>query len=92
MRRSRVRGLAARFESRLRPQFKRRAEEVGRLLPELCVHGLVHDNFDRALRGPLGAGAPLSAASIARLKAGALLAVDCDISALHSHLIHISRC
>ena len=67
--RPRVRGLDARFESRLLPLFKRRTEEVGRLLPELYLHGLAHGDFDLALRGLLGAGAPLSAASIARLKA-----------------------
>jgi len=70
VRRPRVRGLEARFESRLLPLFKRRTEEVGRLLPELYLHGLAHGDFDLALRGLLGAGAPLSAASIARLKAG----------------------
>ena len=70
VRRPRVRGLDARFESRLLPLFKRRTEEVGRLLPELYLHGLAHGDFDRALRGLLGTAAPLSAASIARLKAG----------------------
>ncbi len=69
VRRPRVRGLDARFESRLLPLFKRRTEEVGRLLPELYLHGLAHGDFDLALRGLLGTGAPLSAASIARLKA-----------------------
>ncbi len=68
VRRPRVRGLEARFESRLLPLFKRRTEEVGRLLPELYLHGLAHGDFDLALRGLLGTGAPLSAASIARLK------------------------
>jgi putative transposase len=68
VRRPRVRGLEARFESRLLPLFKRRTEEVGRLLPELYLHGLAHGDFDLALRGLLGAAAPLSAASIARLK------------------------
>ena len=69
VRRPRVRGLDARFESRLLPLFKRRTEEVGQLLPELYLHGLAHGDFDLALRGLLGTGAPLSAASIARLKA-----------------------
>ena len=53
-RRPRVRGLEERFESRLLPLFKRRTEEVGRLLPELYLHGLAHGDFDRALRGLLG--------------------------------------
>jgi putative transposase len=70
VRRPRVRGLEERFESRLLPLFKRRTEAVGRLLPELYLHGLAAGDFDLALRGLLGDGAPLSAASIARLKAG----------------------
>ncbi len=70
LQRPRVRGLSERFESRLLPAFKRRTEEVGRLLPELYLHGLAHGDFDLALRGLLGDGAPLSAPSIARLKAG----------------------
>src|SRR5205809_6259162 len=69
IRRPRVRGAAERFESRLLPLFKRRTEEVGRLLPELYLHGLAHGDFDLALRGLLGDAAPLSAPSIARLKA-----------------------
>jgi transposase-like protein len=70
LRRPRVRGLVPRFESRLLPLFKRRTEEVGRLLPELYLHGLAQGDFDLALRGLLGEAAPLSAPSIARLKAG----------------------
>ena len=70
LRRPRVRGLSARFESRVLPAFKRRTEDVGRVLPQLYLHGLAHGDFDLALRGLLGAGAPLSPASIARLKAG----------------------
>lgn len=70
VRRPRVRGLSERFESRLLPAFKRRTDEVGRLLPELYLHGLAQGDFDLALRGLLGEGAPLSAPSIARLKAG----------------------
>src|SRR5216117_4446832 len=54
----------------LRFPFKRRTEEVSRLLPELYLHGLAQGDFDLALRGLLGEGAPLSAPSIARLKAG----------------------
>jgi putative transposase len=70
LRRPRVRGLSERFESRLLPAFKRRTEEVGQLLPELYLHGLAQGDFDLALRGLLGDGAPLSGSSIARLKAG----------------------
>src|SRR5207237_8865253 len=45
-------------------------EEVGRLLPELYLHGLAQGDFDLALRGLLGDGAPLSAPAIGGLKAG----------------------
>lgn len=67
--RPRVRGLEERFESRLLPLFKRRTEEVKGLLPDLYLHGLALGDFELALRGLLGEGAPLSPASIARLKA-----------------------
>lgn len=69
LRRPRVRGLEERFESRILPLFKRRTQEVGNLLPELYLHGLAERDFDVALRGLLGDAAPLSPASIARLKA-----------------------
>lgn len=68
VRRPRVRGLEERFESRVLPLFKRRTEAVGKLLPELYLHGLAERDFDLALRGLLGDSAPLSPASIARLK------------------------
>jgi transposase-like protein len=61
--------VAERFESRLLPMFKRRNEAVGQLLPTLYLHGLAEGDFDLALRGLLGDGAPLSASSVARLKA-----------------------
>ena len=67
--RPRVRGLDERFESRLLPLFQRRTEEVGALLPQLYLHGLALGDFELALRGLLGDGAPLSAASLVRLKA-----------------------
>jgi putative transposase len=70
LRRPRVPELSERFESRRLPAFKRRTEDVGNVLPELYLQGLPQGDFDLALRGLLGAGAPLSAASIARLKAG----------------------
>lgn len=66
--RPRVRNLDERFVSRLLPLFKRRTEEVGALLPELYLHGLSLGDFDLALRGLLGAAAPLSPSSILRLK------------------------
>jgi transposase-like protein len=69
VRRPRVRGLAERFVSRVLPLFKRRTKEVGELLPRLYLHGLALGDFELALRGLLGEGAPLSAAALQRLKA-----------------------
>lgn len=69
VRRPRMRNTEERFESKIIPFFKRRSKEVGQLLPELYLHGLSMGDFDLSLRGLLGDGAPLSASSIARLKA-----------------------
>ena len=69
IRRPRVRGAEERFESKIIPYFTRRSREVGHMLPELYLHGLAKGDFELALRGLLGEGAPLSAASIGRLKA-----------------------
>ena len=68
VRRPRVRGTEERFESKVLPLFKRRTRELGEMLPELYLHGLAKGDFDLALRGLLGEGAPLSASSIERLK------------------------
>jgi transposase-like protein len=68
VRRPRVRGLEQRCKSRVLPLFKRRTQEVGALLPELYLHGLALGDFELALRGLLGDGAPLSPSSLARLK------------------------
>ena len=68
VRRPRVRGLEERFESQVLPLFKRRTREVGELLPQLYLHGLSQGDFELALRGLLGDGAPLSASSIQRLR------------------------
>ena len=67
VRRPRVRGLEERFESRVLPMFKRQSREVRELLPELYLHGLASGDFELALRGLLGGGAPLSASSLQRL-------------------------
>lgn len=67
IRRPRVRGLDARFESRILPLFQRRTPELAKLLPELYLHGLSSGDFTLALRGLLGDGAPLSASSVQRL-------------------------
>ena len=69
VRRPRVRGLEERFESRVLPLFARRTKEVGELIPELYLHGLSEGDFELALRGLLGEGAPLSKATIRRLRA-----------------------
>lgn len=68
VRRPRVRNTEERFESRVLPLFRRRSRELGEMLPELYLHGLALGDFELALRGLLGDGAPLSASSIARLK------------------------
>jgi len=68
VRRPRMRNLAERFESRVVPLFKRRTAELGAILPQLYLHGLASGDFELALRGLLGEGAPLSASSLARLK------------------------
>lgn len=70
VRRPRVRGLGERFESRILPLFRRRTRQVDQLLPELYLHGLAEGDFDLALRALLGEKAPVSANSVARLKAG----------------------
>jgi putative transposase len=68
LRRPRVRGLEERFCSRLLPLFARRTKAVSALVPELYLHGLAEGDFDLALRGLLGEAAPVSAATVARLK------------------------
>jgi len=68
VRRPRMRGLAERFESQVLPLFRRRSAELGELLPKLYLHGLSSGDFELALRGLLGEGAPLSASSMQRLK------------------------
>ena len=65
LRRPRVRGVEERFESRVLPLFARRTKELGALLPELYLHGLAEGDFELAMRGLLGEGAPLSKSSIA---------------------------
>jgi transposase-like protein len=70
VRRPRVRNTGDPFVSRVLPLFKRRTQEVGKLLPELYLHGLSSGDFDMAMRGLLGDGAPLSASSISRLREG----------------------
>ena len=68
VRRPRVRGLEQRFESRLLPLYARRTPHVSALLPERSRLGLAHGDVDLALRGLLGEEAPMSAATVGRLK------------------------
>jgi transposase-like protein len=70
VRRPRVRGTEEEFVSRVLPLFARHTTQVGELLPQLYLHGLACGDFELAMRGLLGEGAPLSASSISRLKAG----------------------
>ena len=69
VRRPRVRGVEEKFESKVLPLFKRQTKEMQALLPELYLHGLALRDFDLAMRGLLGDGAPLSPATMLRLKA-----------------------
>ena len=66
--RPRVRNLDERLVSKVLPLFKRNTQQVRDLIPELYLHGLAGGDFELALRGLLGKGAPLSASSLQRLK------------------------
>jgi putative transposase len=68
VRRPRIRDLEARFESQILPLFLRRTREITGLLPELYLHGLALGDFELAMRGLLGQGAPLSPSTILRVK------------------------
>jgi len=68
VRRPRIRNLEQRFDSRVLPLFKRRGHELGAMFPQLYLHGLASGDFELALRGLLGEGAPLSAGSLMRFK------------------------
>jgi putative transposase len=68
VRRPRVRGLGERFVSRVLPLVQRRTREGGERLPQLSLPGLAVGDFDLALRGLWGDAAPLSPASLGRLK------------------------
>ena len=69
VRRPRVRGTHEQYVSRILPLFARSTAQVVDLLPQLYLHGLSSGDFELAMRGLLGDGAPLSASSIMRLKA-----------------------
>ena len=58
VRRPRVRNTADRFESQILPYFRRKSKQLGELLADLYLHGLATGDFEQAMRGLLGAGAP----------------------------------
>lgn len=69
VRRPRVRNVDEPFESRVLPFFMKRTQDITACLPQLYLHGLSLGDFDLALAGLLGDDAPVSAATVARLKA-----------------------
>lgn len=68
VRRPRVRDVDEPLRSKVLPLFVKKTNELGAMLPSLYLHGLALGDFELALRGLLGDGAPLSASSIARLR------------------------
>ncbi|BDE06155.1 hypothetical protein WPS_14310 [Vulcanimicrobium alpinum] len=67
IRRPRVRGVA--HESALIPKYRRRLPSIDKTIHQLWIEGLAHRDFEPTLRGLLGAEAPLSASTIARVNA-----------------------
>jgi transposase-like protein len=65
----RIRDTDEPFHSQLLPRYQRSSAAVQALLPELYLQGLATGDFEPALRALLGEAAPLSPASIVRLKA-----------------------
>ena len=68
VRRPRLRDVVERFESRVLPLFARRTREAEELVVQLYLHGLAEGDFELALRGLLGEGAPLSKSTVRRLR------------------------
>lgn len=66
--RARVRDTEARFVSQVLPLFKRKSTTIETVVPMLYLHGLPLGDFELALRGLFGDGAPLSGSTVARLK------------------------
>lgn len=66
--RPRVRDTEARFVSQVLPLFKRKSTTIEAVVPELYLHGVALGDFELALRGLFGEGAPLSGSTVARLK------------------------
>ena len=65
----RVRDTEAPFTSQILPPYQRSSDAIRTLVPELYLQGLATGDFEPALRALLGAAAPLSPASVVRLKA-----------------------
>ncbi len=65
----RVRDTEQPFTSQILPPYQRTSDAIRDLLPELYLQGLATRDFEPALRALLGEAAPLSPASIVRLKA-----------------------
>jgi putative transposase len=65
----RVRDTEEPFRSSLVPRYQRSSAAIQAVLPELYLQGLATGDFEPALRALLGEAAPLSPASIVRLKA-----------------------
>jgi len=65
----RLRDTVEPFTSQILPRYQRASAAVRELLPELYLQGLATGDFEPALRSLLGEAAPLSPASIVRLKA-----------------------
>lgn len=56
------------FESKILKRYQRTSSQFDELLPQLYLHGLSTNDFEACFRAILGAQAPLSASSIARMK------------------------
>ncbi len=56
------------FESQIVLQYQRMSEQMQKLIPQLYLHGLATGNFRQCFDAFVGQDAPLSAASIVRLK------------------------
>lgn len=64
----RVRATEEPFESAIVRNYERSSSRVKEMIPSLYLHGLATGDFEPALRGLLGESAPLSPASVVRLK------------------------
>ena len=64
----RVRESRQPFKSEILKSYQRQSDNLKVMTPQLYLHGLATGEFELALRGFLGDGASLSAASVSRLK------------------------